>query len=245
MHVAVYGCSAPLSVKGAQNYLKAKRDIKVNMALSTISMCGYIKTGSEIEARYVDPNKDDETRWYRGIVKKINKYGTSSCGKYVECDVMYDDGELVKGWRFYDEDYGEEVWRFSSLHADLIDTLVNRVRKLEEYPSEDDEEEAFDEAAEDSDDEGKADEDDDDEDDDDEDDDEDDDDEDDDDEDDDDEDDEDAKQWLDIVYQREKRLDDMMTLFSRTMTLLSFVAALVTVPTLTAFVRSIRECRVF
>jgi hypothetical protein len=114
----------------------------------TVSVSRYIKTGTEVEAKYVDPNSDDETRWYQGIVKKINKYGEDDCGKYTECDVLYDDGEFVKNWRFYDEDYGDEVWRFSSHLASLIDALLMRIKELEGEEVEDeelDEDEAVDE----------------------------------------------------------------------------------------------------
>lgn len=120
----------------------------------TVSVSRYIKTGTEVEAKYVDPNSDDETRWYQGIVKKINKYGEDDCGKYTECDVLYDDGEFVKDWRFYDEDYGDEVWRFSSHLASLIDALLMRIKELEgdndnNEGEEDDDEEGEDEEDED------------------------------------------------------------------------------------------------
>lgn len=98
----------------------------------SVSVSRYIKTGTEVEAKYVDPETDDETRWYQGIVKKVLKYGEDDCGKYAECDVLYDDGEMVKGWRFYDEDYGDEVWRFSSSLAPLVDALLLRIKEVDE-----------------------------------------------------------------------------------------------------------------
>ena len=71
----------------------------------------------------------------------MHKYGEDkTSGKYAECDVLYDDGEMVHEWKFYDEDYGEEVWRFSSHLAPLIDALLTDL-KAEEDIEDDDEDE--------------------------------------------------------------------------------------------------------
>lgn len=126
------------------------------MAPMSVSVSRYIKTGTEVEAKYVDPETDDETRWYQGIIKKVLKYGEDGCGKYAECDVLYDDGEMVKGWRFYDEDYGDEVWRFSSQLAPLVNELILHLKdddasEDEDYEDDDDDEDEDDEDDEDDD----------------------------------------------------------------------------------------------
>lgn len=110
-----------------------------NMAPNMCSVTRYVKVGTNIEAWYVDTTDDgpDTHRWFQGIVKKVHKYGEDRFGRYVECDVLYDDGELVKEQVFYDGDYGEDVWRFSGELGRLVGNLVSYVDELEDRDEED------------------------------------------------------------------------------------------------------------
>lgn len=103
------------------------------MAPMSISVSSYITPGTAIEAKFVNTESDkDEMKWYKGIVQDVNSHGVDKSGsQYTECDIIYSDGEVVLGWRFYDEDYGEE-WKFVSCMSELIDDLLERVEELEE-----------------------------------------------------------------------------------------------------------------
>lgn len=100
-----------------------------NMTYNT-SVSRYVRLGTEVEAKYID-SEDDEYRWFQGLVKRIRKYNNDNYGRYVECDVLYDDGEYVKCERFYDCDYGDDVWRFSSHLAPLVQNLLGKIDELE------------------------------------------------------------------------------------------------------------------
>lgn len=97
---------------------------------NSTSVSRYVKEGIHIEAKYIDGD-DDEYRWFQGLVKRIRKYNNDSYGRYVECDVLYDDGAYVKGERFYDCDYGDDVWRFGSHLACLVQNLLSKIEEME------------------------------------------------------------------------------------------------------------------
>lgn len=100
------------------------------MATQSISMSDYVKKGVNIEALYDDPVNDGEKKWFIGVITKVHKHGKDDCGKYVECDVLYDDDEKVENWRFYDDEYGDDNWRFSSHLTPLVQSLIDRVNAL-------------------------------------------------------------------------------------------------------------------
>ena len=120
------------------------------------SVTRYVKVGTNIEAWYVDIEQSskkglwsdtsddgrgsDTHRWFQGIVKKVHRYGEDRFGRYVECDVLYDDGEMVKEQVFYDGDYGNDVWRFAGDLGGLVSNLVSYVEELEEEGDDDYEE---------------------------------------------------------------------------------------------------------
>jgi hypothetical protein len=98
--------------------------------INNTSVSRFVKDGVQIEAKYIDGD-DDEYRWFQGLVKRIRRYNADSYGRYVECDVLYDDGAYVKGERFYDCDYGDDVWRFGSHLAPLVQNLLSKIEQLE------------------------------------------------------------------------------------------------------------------
>lgn len=97
----------------------------------TTSVSRFLVTGSEIEVRFVDPENPEHHRWYCGVVKTA-RYGTDANGSYAECDVLYEDGEKVKEQRFYDDDFGDELWKFETPLSDLIKNMKDEIEALEE-----------------------------------------------------------------------------------------------------------------
>ena len=86
-----------------KNYLSNICFLSTNM---TTSVSRFLVTGSEIEVRFVDPENPEHHRWYCGVVKTA-RYGTDVNGSFAECDVLYEDGEMVKEQRLYDDDFGD------------------------------------------------------------------------------------------------------------------------------------------
>ena len=110
----------------------------------TTSVSRFLVNGSEIEVRFVDPENPDHHRWYCGIVKTV-RYGSDVNGSYAECDVLYEDGEKVNEQRFYDDDFGDELWKFDTPLSNLIENMKNEIEALQEeygidpdYDSDDD-----------------------------------------------------------------------------------------------------------
>lgn len=115
-----------------------------------VSLSRHVFAGQEIEAAFISDDPDYE--WFQGIVKDVIKYGKDASGNYVECNVLFDDGEYVSNWRFYDDDYGDNLgegaWRFVSPLSGLIHSLLDRVQELaeddEDYEDTDEDDEGTD-----------------------------------------------------------------------------------------------------
>lgn len=97
----------------------------------TTSVSRFLVNGSEIEVRFVDPENPDHLRWYCGVVKKV-RYGGDANGAYAECDVFYEDGEQVKEQRLYDDDFGDELWKFDTPLSNLIKNMKDEIEALED-----------------------------------------------------------------------------------------------------------------
>jgi len=122
----------------------------------TTSVSRFLVKGSEIEVRFVDPDNPDHLRWYCGTVEKV-RYGGDANGAYAECDVLYEDGEQVKEQRLYDDDFGDELWKFDTPLSNLIKAMRDEIEALEEqygidpnYDSDDSEDEDEDSASDDT-----------------------------------------------------------------------------------------------
>ena len=96
----------------------------------TTSVSRFLVTGSEIEVRFVDPENPEHHRWYCGVVKTA-RYGTDVNGSFAECDVLYEDGEMVKEQRLYDDDFGDELWKFETPLSNLIKNMKDKIEDLE------------------------------------------------------------------------------------------------------------------
>jgi hypothetical protein len=111
-----------------ENYISDNCLLSTNM---TTSVSRFLVKGSEIEVRFVDPENPDHLRWYCGVVEKV-RYGGDANGAYAECDVFYEDGELVKEQRLYDDDFGDELWKFDTPLSNLIKAMKDEIEALQE-----------------------------------------------------------------------------------------------------------------
>jgi hypothetical protein len=88
----------------------------------------FIKQGSVIEARFIN---DDELQWFKGVVQRINKVGAT----YVDCVVLYEDGELVDNAVFYNDDFDNhespDAWRFEGNMSLLIEFLTKNSEEIQ------------------------------------------------------------------------------------------------------------------
>lgn len=96
----------------------------------TTSVSRFLVNGSKIEVRFVDSENPEHHRWYCGVVKTV-RYGTDANGSFAECDVLYEDGEKVKEHRFYDDDFGDELWKFETPLSNLIKDMKDKIEELE------------------------------------------------------------------------------------------------------------------
>jgi hypothetical protein len=97
----------------------------------TTSVSRFLVNGSNIEVRFVDPENPDQLRWYCGVVEKV-RYGGDANGAYAECDVLYEDGEKVQDQRLYDDDFGDELWKFDTPLSNLIKAMKDEIEALQE-----------------------------------------------------------------------------------------------------------------
>jgi hypothetical protein len=100
--------------------------------MSYISPSTFVKVDSKIEALF------DDNTWYDATVVKIHEYGTDSFGKYVKCDIIYDDGDYDENIQLYDEYFEtmeEEAWKFKGEFSKLITAFNNAVEDMDNMRS--------------------------------------------------------------------------------------------------------------
>jgi hypothetical protein len=89
-----------------------------NMAFKYISPSSYVKSGELIKAMFIDDDTFSNMKWYNGKVTRVHRRGRNDYGKYVECNIRYEDGEFAKKTRLYDRDFcsdaSMDAWMFSS-----------------------------------------------------------------------------------------------------------------------------------
>lgn len=102
------------------------------MVYYNIQPSTYIR-GQHVEAIFLE---DDKPKWYKGTVKSVDHYGEDNHGTYVECEVEYEDGEVLEDARFYDCDFENDEsldsWRYSSSLNDILETLDEVKGDIEE-----------------------------------------------------------------------------------------------------------------
>lgn len=98
----------------------------------------FIRPGTEVEARFIGEN--DRLEWYKGTVKRVNFFGDDNSGTFINCSVLYEDGELVEESVFYDKDFDQEdnldSWRFDGTVTMLISYIRQHTSEIEELKEE-------------------------------------------------------------------------------------------------------------
>lgn len=102
------------------------------MANITIQPVKFIIKGTELEVRFI--GEDDEFQWYKGIVQDINFYGEDDNGTFINCKILYEDGELIDETILYNINFNDDdsidAWRFVGDISMLISYMINTVNEL-------------------------------------------------------------------------------------------------------------------
>lgn len=113
-----------------ETYLRRFRVMYLEM--QTLSPSSLVKLGSNVQALF------DQDEWYNGKVTKIRAYGHDFTGKYVKCDIVYEDEELDENVQLYDkyfETANEESWRFKDEFSKIISMYNEVVREISNIKS--------------------------------------------------------------------------------------------------------------
>lgn len=99
------------------------------MVCDYVKPSGFVQKNETVEVLFME---EDAPKWYKGTVTDINHYGKDAFGYYVECAVLYDDGEFVADSRFYDCDFNNpestDSWRFPSALTGVL-TILDKTRQ--------------------------------------------------------------------------------------------------------------------
>jgi hypothetical protein len=92
----------------------------------------FIKKGTELEVRFL--GDDDKYKWYTGIVHEINYYGEDISAKFINCQILYEDGEVVNDANFYNDNFNDEdnidAWRFVGNISMLISFIIKNTNEI-------------------------------------------------------------------------------------------------------------------
>lgn len=103
------------------------------MTCEYVKPSSFVTKGEKVEVLFM--NEDDNPSWYKGIVMEIHHSGEDDYGTYVECEVEYEDGEVIKDSRFYDCDFNNsdslDTWKFSNMVTMLIESLDETRREID------------------------------------------------------------------------------------------------------------------
>lgn len=79
---------------------------------------------------------EDEYEYYKGNVKKINYFGRDQNGGFINCHVVYDDGEEVEDEQLYNKDFenleSDATWKITTNTSLLIKYLVETNKEIKE-----------------------------------------------------------------------------------------------------------------
>lgn len=99
------------------------------MTCEFISPSTFVREDERIEVFFLDGTSG----WYKGRVSSIGHYGKDKHGRYVECEVVYEDGDVIKDTRLYDDDFNTDspdAWRFSSSLNGVLEALDEARRDI-------------------------------------------------------------------------------------------------------------------
>lgn len=106
------------------------------MSAVNIKPIKFIKKGVELEVRFID---NDDHKWYKGVVQKINNFGIDDRGHYVNCVIVYDDGEIENEAIFYDVDFdgdGLDSWKFVGNISILLSFIIKNTLEIQDLKDE-------------------------------------------------------------------------------------------------------------
>lgn len=88
----------------------------------------FVEENTKILARFT------EDKWSTGIVAEIKERGTDLYGSYIQCAIVYEDGELIEDEILYDNSFEEESddgWKLETENSKLIKYIYEHEIKLE------------------------------------------------------------------------------------------------------------------
>ena len=99
----------------------------IRIAMDLTSPISYIKVPMHIEAKFLN-SEGDKFAYYHGTITKINEIGANEHGRFIDCSVIYDDGDEVSHSIFNDVDFesdNDDSWRFTDMNSKIIKMLSN------------------------------------------------------------------------------------------------------------------------
>ena len=98
--------------------------IVVYITLYMIHLIELFRPGTEIEILLCDYPIDAKLKYYSGVVKQVHGLKVDSGrDKYIDCDVLYSDGEFVENASFGLKDFNKNEycgWRFVDIMIQSI-----------------------------------------------------------------------------------------------------------------------------
>uniref|UniRef100_A0A6C0BFD4 Tudor domain-containing protein n=1 Tax=viral metagenome TaxID=1070528 RepID=A0A6C0BFD4_9ZZZZ len=95
----------------------------------SVSPLQFVTANTRICAYFIN---EEESAWYHGTVTKVHKVEGA---EYVECDIVYDDGDLWLNTRLYEHDFenecSEDAWRFVDNYQTYM--IFRDIRNIKEY----------------------------------------------------------------------------------------------------------------
>ena len=105
--------------------------------MDSSSPISFIKTPSEIEVKFKSGiDEDDEAyKFFRGTITKINNIDVDEDnGKFINCSIIFDDGDEVEHSILYDKDFESETndsWKFADEKSQLIKYIVENKKDIQ------------------------------------------------------------------------------------------------------------------
>ena len=110
----------------------------------------FLAPGIDINVKFLGDG--DKETFYKGKIQRINSMGNDANGTYVNCHIVYDDGEEVCDSYLYNKDFenkdSEDTWKYDSNMSLLIKYMVESNKEINSLKSrlpeeEEEEEEAY------------------------------------------------------------------------------------------------------
>ena len=97
------------------------------------SPISFIKVPMEIEAKFLNGD-GDKFKYYRGTITHVHEVGNINGNAYMDCHVIYDDGDEVFHSIFHDDDFESDTddsWRFVDSNSKIIKALRDNTLELD------------------------------------------------------------------------------------------------------------------